>query len=88
MAPDLEPSRRELVHRRQATLQLEHPAARVALEMVVMSLTCYLVNRLSTGEVDGCQPALLQERLDVAVNGGDAKTAHLGLRQREQLRWG
>jgi hypothetical protein len=54
--------------------ELIHPAAFAAVKMVVVRLACHLVTSGLARQRDGFKPALLQQRLDIAVYGRDPQS--------------
>ncbi len=58
-----------------ATFEFVELAAIVALEMMMMFFAGDLVTRRVTRNLDCSQPAILDQRFDVAINGGNAQTA-------------
>ena len=59
-----------------ATGQFEDLVAGPAMEMVVVLLAGDFVAGGLAGKVDGDEPALFDQSLDVAVNGGDAEAGN------------
>lgn len=73
------------LHRHLATLQFVGRAAHHALEVMVMRLPCHLVARGRAGNLHRGQPAGLQQGCDIAVDGGNADTFDLFLRQQQHF---
>jgi hypothetical protein len=55
------------------------------MKMMVMALACPLVARGLARDVDGCQPAGLEQPAQRPVNGGDTQSGTQGLRPAEDL---
>jgi hypothetical protein len=70
-----------------AALHLKHLATAIAAEVVVMGFAGDLVAHSLAWHRDGGQPVTLQQRADVAVDGGDAEAFDLRLSGREYLLW-
>jgi len=58
-------------------------AADVALEVVVVGFAGDLVAGGVAGDLDGCEPLVLDQAADVAVDGGDAEGVNLSLGEGE-----
>jgi len=78
MAGDLEAGRGQRLKASETTGQLEHFATAFAVEMMVVGLSGKFVAGGFSGQFDRREPALLDERLDVAVYGGNADALLLG----------
>ena len=50
-----------------------HPPAFAAVKVVMVRLACHLVTRCLAWQRDRFEPALLQQRLDIAVHGRDTQ---------------
>lgn len=70
----------DLLH---ATFEFIKLAAIVALEMVMVLLAGNLVAGRITGNLNRCQPAIFDQRFDVAINRGNSQTAMALLRGRQ-----
>jgi hypothetical protein len=66
-----------------AAFELMDGAAGVALEVVVVSFAGDLVAGGVAGDLDGCEPLVLDQAADVAVDGGDAEGVDLFLGEDE-----
>jgi hypothetical protein len=62
-----------------AAAQVEHPAAAVAVEVMVMSLPRPFIHRPGAWHFYRNQPAFLEEGLDVPVDRGEADAIDLDL---------
>ena len=54
-------------------LQIVDLSAVIAAEVVMVGLAGLLISRRFTGQLNGCQPALLEHRLEIAIDGRDAQ---------------
>jgi hypothetical protein len=54
-------------------LDFKHVATFAAVEVVMVRFARALVARRLAGDIDGNEPALLDKRLDCAIDGGDAE---------------
>jgi len=79
------PTAGETVDAGDAARQLEHPAAPVAVEVVVMRFAGTLVDRGGAREVNGRKPAIFEQGLDVPVNCGDPQALHIRLSRHKDL---
>ena len=61
------------LERRDAPFKLIQFLALVALEVMVMFFPGYLISRRISGNIHRLQPALIDQRLDVSINGRDSK---------------
>lgn len=69
----------------QAPAQFKYPGALITEEVVMVRLPRTLVYRDRSGELDGGQPALLQQVSDVSVNRRDSQALCVLLRCLENL---
>lgn len=73
------------VYFRNTTAQFKHLVAVIALKMMMVAFPGSFIDDRAAGQFHRRKPSHLQQRFDVAVNGGNSKPAHLGLRQLEYL---
>ena len=77
MAGALKAARKPGLDLHIATLQLKEFAAFVAPEVVMMLLASYFVATWAARDRDRRQPVVRQQRVDVAVDGGEAQAFYL-----------
>lgn len=85
MAGDVETARELGLETQVTTLELKHLAATVAAEVMMVRFAGDLVAHGLAGHRDGSEPVTLEQRADVAVDGGDAEAFHFRLGRREDL---
>ena len=68
-----------------AAIKLEHAAALIAMEVVVVCLAGALIDSCASGQLNRGKPAFFDQRFDVPVDGCDAQPFDLGLRRIEHL---
>jgi len=78
MAGDLKARRGQRLEAGEAASQLEHLAARFAVEMMVVSLAGKFVTGRFSRQFDRRQPALVHESFDITVNRGNADALLIG----------
>lgn len=66
-------TRRTWQHSARAASKFVHPAALATVKMMMVGLARYLVASRLAGQRNGFEPAVRQQRLDIAVDGGDAQ---------------
>lgn len=85
MAFKAETTRGELYQIRRTTIDLEDAIAGAAAEVMVVLLACHLVTRRFTGQSNRLQPAICNQRFEVAVHRGDTQSRHVRLGGRKHL---
>jgi len=65
---------------RQASREIEYAAAALTMKVMMMRLPGALVDGRGTGKIDGHQPTLLEQSLDIPVDRCDTQALDLGLR--------
>ncbi len=73
------------VNIRQASREIEHPAALFAMKVMVMGLPRKFVDRGASRKINCRQPTFFEQPLDVPVNGGDSQPFDIGLRGFQDL---
>lgn len=68
-----------------AGLHIEDPLTTLALEMMVMALRGSLEARTLSGQADSRQFALLHQRIEIAIDRGQAQARRPGLRRLQNL---
>ena len=85
MSLEPESAGRELQQVGVATVDLKDAIAGSAAEVMVVPFACYFVARRFTRQGDRLQPAVFDQRLDVAVHRSDAQARGIGLSRRKYL---
>jgi hypothetical protein len=85
VARDVEPSRELRLKTQVTTLELKHLAATVAAEVMMVRFAGHLVAHGLAGHRDRSEPVTLEQRADVAIDGGDAEAFDFRLGGREDL---
>jgi hypothetical protein len=76
VALELEAVRHERFQVGGTAVELEEPITRATHEVVVVCLAGHFITGRLAGKVDGDEPSLLGESLEVAVHGGNSEAGH------------
>ena len=85
MAFKAETARGELRQIRGTAVDLEDANAGAAAEVVVVPLARHFIARRFAGQGDRLQPAICNQRFEVAVHRGDTQSRHVGLGGRKHF---
>jgi hypothetical protein len=77
MASRSKAARQFRLERRKTSLQFVKPLALVALEVMMMSLAGHFIASGITGNLDGLQPSLGHQRLDISLTRRPLNLCHL-----------
>lgn len=85
VSSNLEARGQQMTQVARAGLHIEDPLTTLALEMMVVALRSSLEPRTLSGQADSCQFALLHQRIEIAIDRGQAQARRLGLRRLQNL---